>query len=126
MGVIRISSCRRGACRRRSRRARRDGRHTGESPRSLGLSLREVGRALDGPAFVPSALVDDLIRQTRARIAAERELLARIDATEPAGREDVLKTASLLRALRRAGLSLLSAVALAQGAQAVESARGAE
>ncbi|WP_442817385.1 hypothetical protein [Streptomyces sp. NBC_01216] len=90
------------------------------------MSLREVGRALDGPAFVPSALVDDLIRQTRARIAAERELLARIDATEPAGREDVLKTASLLRALRRAGLSLLSAVALAQGAQAVESARGAE
>ena len=33
-----------------------------ESLRSLGLSLREVGRALDDPGFTPSELVDDLIR----------------------------------------------------------------
>ena len=73
-----------------------------ESLRSLGLSLREVGRALDDPGFTPSALVDDLIRQTRERIAAETELLTRlrrIDAAEPAGWEDVLRVVALLQAL---------------------------
>ncbi|MFF2184935.1 MerR family transcriptional regulator [Streptomyces sp. NPDC058155] len=73
-----------------------------ESLRSLGLSLREVGRALDDPGFTPSALVGDLVRQTRERIAAETELLTRlrrIDATAPAGWEDVLQVVALLRAL---------------------------
>ncbi|MQY06961.1 HEAT repeat domain-containing protein [Actinomadura macrotermitis] len=73
-----------------------------ESLRSLGLSLREVGRALDDPGFTPAALVDDLIRRTRERIAAETELLTRlrrIDATEPAGWEDVLQIVALLQAL---------------------------
>ncbi|MFI7015563.1 HEAT repeat domain-containing protein [Streptomyces sp. NPDC050164] len=73
-----------------------------ESLRSLGLSLREVGRALDDPGFTPSELVADLIRQTRERIAAETELLARlcrIGAAEPAGWEDVLQTVALLQAL---------------------------
>ncbi|MFF9489643.1 MerR family transcriptional regulator [Streptomyces sp. NPDC014676] len=73
-----------------------------ESLRSLGLSLREIGRALDDPGFTPSALVDDLIRQTRERIAAETELLTRlrrIDAAEPAGWEDVLRSVALLQAL---------------------------
>lgn len=73
-----------------------------ESLRSLGLSLREVGRALDDPDFTPSELVDDLIRQTRERIAAETELLTRlrrIDAAEPAGWEDVLQVVALLQAL---------------------------
>nr|WP_202458164.1 HEAT repeat domain-containing protein [Streptomyces sp. SID5464] len=73
-----------------------------ESLRSLGLSLREVGRALDDPGFTPSELVDDLIRQTRERIAAETELLTRlgrIGAAEPAGWEDVLQTVALLQAL---------------------------
>ncbi|MBR8643488.1 MerR family transcriptional regulator [Streptomyces tuirus] len=73
-----------------------------ESLRSLGLSLREIGRALDDPGFTPSALVDDLIRQTRERIAAETELLTRlrrIDAAEPAGWEDVLQVLAFLRAL---------------------------
>ncbi|MFI6757747.1 HEAT repeat domain-containing protein [Micromonospora sp. NPDC050417] len=73
-----------------------------ESLRSLGLSLRDVGRALDGPAFAPAQLVDDLIRQTRERIAAETELLTRlrrIGAAEPAGWEDVLQTVALLQAL---------------------------
>lgn len=73
-----------------------------ESLRSLGLSLREVGRALDDPGFTPSELVDDLIRQTRERIAAETELLTRlrrIDAVEPAGWEDVLQIVALLQAL---------------------------
>ncbi|MBE3014104.1 MerR family DNA-binding transcriptional regulator [Microbispora sp. NEAU-D428] len=73
-----------------------------ESLRSLGLSLREVGRALDDPGFTPSELVDDLIRQTRERIAAETELLTRlrrIGAAEPADWEDVLRIVALLQAL---------------------------
>ncbi|MBT2409261.1 HEAT repeat domain-containing protein [Streptomyces sp. ISL-12] len=73
-----------------------------ESLRSLGLSLREIGRALDDSGFTPSALVDDLIRQTRRRIAAETELLTRlrrIDAAEPADWEEVLQVVAVLQAL---------------------------
>ncbi|EPJ39713.1 hypothetical protein STAFG_3206 [Streptomyces afghaniensis 772] len=73
-----------------------------ESLRSLGLSLREVKRALDDPGFTPSELVDDLVRQTRERIAAETELLTRlhrIGAAEPAGWEDVLRVVALLQGL---------------------------
>ncbi|MFD9909711.1 HEAT repeat domain-containing protein [Streptomyces sp. NPDC059063] len=73
-----------------------------ESLRSLGLSLHDVGRALDDPRFAPAELVDDLIRRTRERIAAETELLTRlrrIDAAEPTGWEDVLQTVALLQAL---------------------------
>ncbi|MDJ1642189.1 MerR family transcriptional regulator [Streptomyces pakalii] len=73
-----------------------------ESLRAVGLSLREIGRALDDPGFTPADLVDDLIRRTRERIAAETELLVRLDrvhATEPAGWEDVLQVLAVLRAL---------------------------
>lgn len=73
-----------------------------ESLRSLGLSLRDVRRALDDPGFAPAGLVDDLIRRSRERIAAETELLTRlrrIDAAEPAAWQDVLRTVALLRAL---------------------------
>ena len=73
-----------------------------ESLRSLGLSLREIGRALDDPGFTPSALVGDLIRQTRDRIAAETDLLTRlrrIDAADPTDWEDVLQVVALLQAL---------------------------
>lgn len=73
-----------------------------ESLRSLGLSLRDVRRALDDPDFTPPDLVDDLIRQTRERIAAETELLTRlrrIGAAEPDGWEDVLRIVALLQAL---------------------------
>ncbi|MDW4914513.1 MerR family transcriptional regulator [Streptomyces californicus] len=73
-----------------------------ESLRAMGLSLREIGRALDDPGFAPSALVDDLIRRTRERIAAETELLTRlhrVHAREPAGWEEVLQVLSLLRGL---------------------------
>ncbi|MEU9976970.1 MerR family transcriptional regulator [Streptomyces sp. NPDC051014] len=73
-----------------------------ESLRSLGLSLREIGRALDDPGFAPSALVGDLVRQTRDRIAAETELLtrlSRIDAADPADWEDVLRVVALLQGL---------------------------
>ncbi|MFJ3545734.1 MerR family transcriptional regulator [Streptomyces rubiginosohelvolus] len=73
-----------------------------ESLRALGLSLREIGRALDDPGFTPSALVDDLILRTRERIAAETELLTRLQrvrAADPAAWEDVLQVLALLRAL---------------------------
>lgn len=73
-----------------------------ESLRTLGLSLREIGRALDEPGFTPSTLVDDLIDQTRERIATETELLTRlrrIHAADPAGWEDVLQVVALLQAL---------------------------
>ncbi|MFF0628556.1 MerR family transcriptional regulator [Streptomyces sp. NPDC004296] len=94
-----------------------------ESLRSLGLSLREIGRALDDPGFTPSALVGDLIRQTRDRIAAENELLTRlrrIDAADPTGWEDALQVVALLQALgsqsadtrQRAALSSADGVAV--------------
>src|SRR5689334_4831961 len=73
-----------------------------ESLRSLGLSLRDVGRALDDPGFTPAGLVDDLIRQTRERLAAETELLtrlSRIGDAEPDDWEGVLRTVALLQAL---------------------------
>ncbi|MEV0135328.1 HEAT repeat domain-containing protein [Dactylosporangium sp. NPDC050688] len=73
-----------------------------ESLRSLGLSLREVGRALDDPGFAPAQLVDDLISQTRERIASETELLTRlqqIGGAEPADWGDVLRIVALLQAL---------------------------
>ncbi|MEW1585833.1 MerR family transcriptional regulator [Micromonospora vinacea] len=73
-----------------------------ESLRSLGLSLRDVRRALDDPGFTPAGLVDDLIRRTRLRIEDEMELLTRlrrIGAADPADWEDVLQVVTLLRAL---------------------------
>jgi DNA-binding transcriptional MerR regulator len=73
-----------------------------ESLRSLGLSLRDVGRALGDPGFTPSALVDDLINRTRERIARETELLTRLNqirAAEPADWEDALHIVALLQAL---------------------------
>ncbi|GAA3455259.1 HEAT repeat domain-containing protein [Dactylosporangium matsuzakiense] len=73
-----------------------------ESLRSLGLSLKDVKRALDDPAFTPAGLVDDLIRQTRDRIAREQELLTRlgqVGAAGPADWADVLQIIALLQAL---------------------------
>ncbi|SDJ90640.1 HEAT repeat domain-containing protein [Streptomyces indicus] len=89
-----------------------------ESLRSLGLSLREIGRALDDPGFAPSALVDDLIERTRERIAAETELLTRlrrIDATNPAGWEEVLHVVALLQALGSKSADTRQRAALASG-----------
>ena len=91
-----------------------------ESLRSLGLSLREIGRALDDPGFTPSALVDDLIRQTRERITAETELLTRlrrIDAAEPAGWEDVLQVVVSLQALGSKSAAARQRAALSPAAE---------
>ncbi|MFF5029846.1 HEAT repeat domain-containing protein [Streptomyces collinus] len=73
-----------------------------ESLRSLGLSLKQIGRALQDPAFTPSALVSDLIRWTEDRLERERELLGRlraIDAAAPAGWQDVLRVVELMQGL---------------------------
>ncbi|WP_068154169.1 MerR family transcriptional regulator [Rhodococcus phenolicus] len=73
-----------------------------ECLRTLGLSLTDAKRALDEPDFAPAALVAELIGHTRARIRAEEELLARllqVDASAPAGWNDVLQVVSLLHAL---------------------------
>lgn len=72
-----------------------------ESLRTLGLSLDDAKRALDEPDFVPADLVSGLIRHTRRRIAAEEELLARlerVDAAAPAQWDDVLRIVDLLHA----------------------------
>ncbi|MFE9771395.1 MerR family transcriptional regulator [Streptomyces sp. NPDC005931] len=73
-----------------------------ESLRSLGLSLKQIGRALEDPAFTPSALVSDLIRQTEDRLAREQELLERlraIDASAPTDWQGVLRIVELMRDL---------------------------
>ncbi|WP_024799402.1 HEAT repeat domain-containing protein [Nocardia sp. BMG51109] len=73
-----------------------------EGLRSLGLSLHQIGRALDDPGFTPSALVGDLIRKTEERVGREQELLERlrtVDAAEPSGWQDVLRLVELLHGL---------------------------
>ncbi|MBU2668203.1 MerR family transcriptional regulator [Actinoplanes bogorensis] len=73
-----------------------------ESLRSLGLSLRQIARALQDPGFTPAALVGDLIRWTEDRLERERELLDRlrtVDASAPSGWEDVLRIVELMHGL---------------------------
>ncbi|MFI9247898.1 MerR family transcriptional regulator [Streptomyces sp. NPDC053086] len=73
-----------------------------ESLRSLGLSLKQIGRALEDPAFTPSTLVSDLIRWTEDRLAREQELLERlraVDASAPTGWQGVLRIVELMREL---------------------------
>lgn len=77
-----------------------------ESLRSLGMSLRQIGRALEDPAFVPSELVGDLIRRTEDRLKREQELLDRlraVDASAPSGWEGALRIVELLRGLGSPG-----------------------
>ncbi|MFF9125331.1 MerR family transcriptional regulator [Streptomyces sp. NPDC014889] len=73
-----------------------------ESLRSLGLSLKQIGRALEDPAFTPSDLVSDLIRWTEDRLEREQELLDRlraVDASAPTGWQDVLRIVELMQGL---------------------------
>jgi DNA-binding transcriptional MerR regulator len=73
-----------------------------ESLRSLGMSLRQIGRALEDPSFAPSALVGDLIRRTEDRLKREQELLERlrtVDASAPFDWQGVLRIVQLLHGL---------------------------
>lgn len=73
-----------------------------ESLRSLGLSLRQIGRALADPGFTPSDLLGDLIRWAEDRLERERELLDRlrtVDASAPSGWQDVLRIVELMHGL---------------------------
>ena len=90
-----------------------------EALRSLGLSLAQAGDALDaerpdspdshGPdphepsPHEPAQVLDALIARTRDRVAAEQELLTRLEDTRdraPQDWDDVLGTIALLRAVR--------------------------
>ncbi|MFJ4553426.1 MerR family transcriptional regulator [Streptomyces sp. NPDC088817] len=76
-----------------------------ESLRSLGLSLKQIGSALEDPAFTPSALVSDLIRWTEERLEREQELLRRlraVDASAPTDWQDVLRIVELMQGLNSA------------------------
>ncbi|MFI5844719.1 HEAT repeat domain-containing protein [Catenuloplanes sp. NPDC051500] len=73
-----------------------------EGLRSLGLSLRQIARTLDDPAFTPSALVGDLVVQAEARLRQQRELLGRlrtVDAAGPADWQHVARIVELLHGL---------------------------
>ena len=79
-----------------------------EALRSLGLTLKQIGRALEDPAFTPAALVGDLIRWTEDRLSREQELLERlraIDASSPPGWQEVLRIVELMQGLESASPS---------------------
>ncbi|GLY02148.1 HEAT repeat domain-containing protein [Actinoplanes sp. NBRC 101535] len=73
-----------------------------EGLRSLGLSLRQIVRALEDPGFTPDALVQDLIRKSEERLREQRELLDRlrtVDAAGPADWQAVARVVALLHHL---------------------------
>lgn len=74
-----------------------------ENLKSLGLRLGEVASALDDPHFDAGATMDEHIAMVSARIAAERELLARLRALRDAsvaGWTQVLDVIALTQRLR--------------------------
>lgn len=71
-----------------------------ECLRTLGLSLSDAKRALDEPDFAPAALVRTLIEHTKTRIAAEEELLRKLERVDAASQwGEVMGTIALLREL---------------------------
>ncbi|GGQ82286.1 MerR family transcriptional regulator [Couchioplanes azureus] len=73
-----------------------------ESLRSLGLSLRQIGRALEDPTCTPSAVIGELIKWTEDRLERDRELLDRlrtVDASAPAGWQGVLRIVELMHGI---------------------------
>lgn len=80
-----------------------------ESLRTLGLSLHEIGEALDASDFAPAAMIDELVLRTRERMLRERELLERLErvrAAEPEDWDQVLSAVELLRGLGTGDASL--------------------
>ncbi|OZD04902.1 MerR family transcriptional regulator [Rhodococcus sp. 06-235-1A] len=87
-----------------------------ESLRSLGLSLNDVGRALDDPSFAASGLVDQLAARAEERIARDTELLTRlrrIGNARPDDWEDVLGTVAMLGDLQSVSAGKRQSAALA-------------
>ncbi|OZC47004.1 MerR family transcriptional regulator [Rhodococcus sp. WWJCD1] len=87
-----------------------------ESLRSLGLSLHDVGRALDDPSFAASGLVDQLAARAEERIARDTELLTRlrrIGSARPDDWEDVLGTVAMLGDLQSVSAGKRQSAALA-------------
>ncbi|MGB3698837.1 MAG: MerR family transcriptional regulator [Gordonia sp. (in: high G+C Gram-positive bacteria)] len=70
-----------------------------ETLRTLGLSLREIGQALEQPAASPAALLAALIARTRERIAREQALLTRLRQLDDAGPDDWEQVLSVLELL---------------------------
>ncbi|MFW3172836.1 HEAT repeat domain-containing protein [Geodermatophilus sp. CPCC 206100] len=97
-----------------------------ESLRSLGLSLRDLRRALDEPGFTPSGLVGELVARTQERIARDEELLRRlqhVEDGEPTEWTDVLRIVSLMRGLDSADASRRQQSALAAAGDEVPPGR---
>ncbi|WP_018216165.1 MerR family transcriptional regulator [Salinispora vitiensis] len=91
-----------------------------EGLRSLGLSLRQIARALQDPACTPAGLVHDLIRRTEERLDRERELLDRLRMvadTSPTGWADVLRITELITGLDSPSAALRQRSALAPAAE---------
>lgn len=96
-----------------------------ESLRTFGLSLTEVKRALDDPGFSPAAVVDDLVRKTRERMAAEEELLARLlrlRSSTPTDWPAALRIITLLRAVESESGARRQQAVLSRSEDAVQSA----
>lgn len=73
-----------------------------ESLRTLGLSLAEIGEALDEPSFSPAGLLTDLVDRTRKRIADEELLLRRlldVQTSVPADWSQLLRLVPLMRGI---------------------------
>ncbi|GAA4973921.1 MerR family transcriptional regulator [Actinoplanes utahensis] len=91
-----------------------------ESLRSLGLSLREIGRALEDPGFAPAALVADLIARTEERLRREQELLERLRAVgsaQASGWRGVLRIVALLQGLDSPSAARRQQAVLAPGGE---------
>ena len=89
-----------------------------EGLRKLGMSLTEVGRVLSEPDFDPGSVLEDLIDQTRERIAAEQRLLEHLQSVSRLGRTDgesLLYTIDLMRSLESGDVIQRHKAALGSG-----------
>lgn len=90
-----------------------------EGLRSLGMSLKDIARALEDPSFDPAVLVKDLIERSEERIERESELLRRlrdVAATGPADWESVLTTIAVMNDLNATSPGTRQRAAMAAGA----------
>lgn len=87
-----------------------------EGLKSLGLSLRQIGCALEDPTCTPAALLGDLIRWNEDRLAREQELLDRlrtVAASAPSGWRGVLRIVELIQGLNSPSAAFRQQSALA-------------